>query len=103
MQNILEWYENSNSSNEPERQVQQVSIEQELDKEQEKQEEQDNVLSNEYENVIKAIGITELLRNNLTSYLAMTQVPDLEAFKKDEMRAGLKHVLDELSNTIGEL
>lgn len=103
MQSVLEWYENSDSPNEPEQQVQQVSIEQELEKEQEEQQEQDNVLANEYENVIKAIGITELLRNNLTSYLAMTQVPDLEAFKKDEMRAGIKHVLNELSNTVGEL
>lgn len=103
MQSVLEWYENRVSPNEPEQQVQQVSIEQELEKEQEKTAEQDHVLANEYENCIKAVGITELLRNNLANYLAMTQVPDLEAFKKDELRGNIKQILNELSNTIGEL
>jgi len=103
MQSILDWYQGNESPNQPEQQVQQVSIEQELEKREQEQQEADHVAMNEYQNCIKAVGLSELLRNNLANYLAMTQVPDLEGFKKDEMRAGIKTVLDELSGVIGEL
>jgi len=103
MENVLEWYQNNQSPNQPEQQVQQVSIEQELEKHEQEQQEADHVAMNEYQNCIKAVGLSELLRNNLANYLAMTQVPDLEGFKKDDMRANIKQVLNDLSNTIAEL
>ena len=99
MKSVMEWYNNE----EPE-QVQTVSIEQELDTQQEpEQEQEDEVLKTEYENCIKAVGIAEFLRNQLSNYLAMTQVPDLEGFKKDHMKSELKVIMNELSKTVAEL
>jgi len=100
MKSVMEWY-NNEEPQEPE-QVQTVSIEQELAAQQEPEQE-DEVLKTEYENCIKAVGIAEFLRNQLTNYLAMTQVPDLEGFKKDHMKSELKVIMDELSKTVAEL
>lgn len=108
---ILEWYKEQNNPlsisakviEEKPEQVQMVSIEKEIDIENSIEMEQDNVLKTEFENCIKAVGITEYLRNQLTNYIAMTQVPDLEGFKKDKMKSELKVIMDELSRTIAEL
>lgn len=88
-----------------------VSIEQEIAKDSEEQEkisqereqEEDKVLMTEYENCIKAIGISEFLRNKLSNYLAMTQVSDFDSLKKDEMKNEIKYIVDELSKITAEL
>lgn len=108
---ILEWYKEQNNPlsvsaekiEEKPEQVQIVSIEKEIDVENSTEIEQDNVLKTEFENCIKAVGIAEYLRNQLNNYIAMTQVPDLEGFKKDKMKSELKVIMDELSRTIAEL
>jgi hypothetical protein len=113
MKSVLEWYNQENSPlsvsaetiKEKPEQVKVVSIEKEIgiDSEDAIEIEQDNVLRTEFENCIKAVGVTEYLRNLLTNYVAMTQVPDLDGFKKDKMKSELKVVMDELSRTIAEL
>lgn len=101
MKSISEWYNEEEPSQEPPEQVQGVSIEKEL--EAQVKVEPDNVLQSEFENCIKAVGLAEFLRNQLGNYVAMTQVPDLEGFKKDHMKSEVKTVMQELSNTIAEL
>lgn len=98
MKSISEWYNGDEPDQEP--QVQSVSIEKEIAPQ---EQEEDNVLRNEFENCIKAVGLAEFLRNQLGNYVAMTQVPDLEGFKKDHMKSEIKTVMQELSNTIAEL
>jgi len=103
MQNILDWYNNEEETEKPE-QVTNVSIEQEINTSEEPEPEQEDEVSNvEFENCVKAVGLTEYLRNQLSNYIPMTQVPDLEGFKKDKARADIKLVLNELTNTIAEL
>lgn len=103
MQNILDWYNNEEEMEKPE-QVTNVSIEQEINTAEEPEPEQEDEVSNaEFENCVKAVGLTEYLRNQLSNYIPMTQVPDLEGFKKDKARADIKLVLNELTNTIAEL
>jgi hypothetical protein len=101
MQNILDWYNNEEETEKPE-QVTNVSIEQEINTSEEPEQE-DEVSNVEFENCVKAVGLTEYLRNQLSNYIPMTQVPDLEGFKKDKARADIKLVLNELTNTIAEL
>lgn len=102
MKSVMEWY--NNEEPQEQEQVQSVSIEKEIAFQGEPEERQeDKVLRTEYENCIKAVGIAEFLRNQLSNYLAMTQTPDLEAFKKDHMKSELKVVMDELSRTVAEL
>jgi hypothetical protein len=101
MQNILDWYNNEEETEKPE-QVTNVSIEQEINTSEEPEQE-DEVSNVEFENCVKAVGLTEYLRNQLSNYIPMTQVPDLEGFKKDKSRADIKLVLNELTNTIAEL
>jgi len=103
MQNILDWYNNEEETEKPE-QVTNVSIEQEINTSEEPEPEQEDEVSNiEFENCVKAVGLAEYLRNQLSNYIPMTQVPDLEGFKKDKARADIKLVLNELTNTIAEL
>lgn len=100
MKDISEWY---NDEKPPVEQVKTVSIEKEIESIPEPEEQEDHVLKTEFENCIKAVGLSEFLRNQLGNYIAMTQVPDLEGFKKDHMKSEIKTVMQELSKTIGEL
>ena len=110
MKSVLEWYENIDQEEPaPDAETsgasieQTVSIEKEVEQEQETDSEQDHVQMQEYENCIKAIGISEFLRNKLSNYLAMTQVSDFDSLKKDELKNEIKYIVDELSRTTSEL
>lgn len=103
MKSVLEWYEDDSPSSQETSIGQIVTSTPEKENHEVPSQEEDHVLANEYENCLKAVGITEFLKGKLANYLAMTQDQDLEGFKKDEMKNGLKEVVNELSNTIAEL